>query len=83
MKITELKQRLLEEGCSPYNFSIGPGGLDVFCLEQQNSVWRDALCRVFVVGKDIFKAVDFGRSPGREQLHNRLCERFGRKSVFL
>ena len=40
MNTIELKRRLLEEGCSPYNFSIGPGGSDVFCLEQQNGVWR-------------------------------------------
>jgi hypothetical protein len=36
----ELKQRLLEEGCSPFNFSIGPGGSDIYCLEQQNGIWR-------------------------------------------
>ena len=40
MNTTELKQRLLEEGCSPYNFSIGHGGSDVYCLEQQGEIWR-------------------------------------------
>ena len=40
MNITQLKQRLLAEGCSPYNFSIGHGGSDVFCLEQQDGIWR-------------------------------------------
>lgn len=40
MNTVELKRRLLQEGCSPYNFSIGPGGSDVFCLEQQDGVWR-------------------------------------------
>jgi len=40
MKAAELKQRLIEEGCSPYNFSIGPGGSDVYRLEQQGEVWR-------------------------------------------
>jgi hypothetical protein len=40
MNAAELKQRLLEEGCSPHNFSIGPGGSDVYCLEHQDGVWR-------------------------------------------
>lgn len=40
MNVEELKQRLLDAGCSPYNFSIGPGGSDVYCLEQQGEVWR-------------------------------------------
>jgi hypothetical protein len=40
MNAAELKQRLLDEGCSPYNFSIGPGGSDVYCLAQQEEVWR-------------------------------------------
>ena len=40
MKIRELEQRLLEEGCSPYNFSIGHGGSDVYCIEEQDGVWR-------------------------------------------
>ena len=40
MNAVELGQRLLAEGCSPYNFSIGPGGSDVYCLEQQEGVWR-------------------------------------------
>jgi len=40
MKVTELKKRLLAEGCSPYNFSIGPGGSDVYCLAQQSGIWR-------------------------------------------
>jgi len=35
----ELKQRLLHEGCSPYQFSIGPGGSDVFCLDQRDGKW--------------------------------------------
>jgi hypothetical protein len=57
MNAAELKQRLLEEGCSPYNFSIGRGGSDVYCLDRQNGVWR-----VFYTerGKDdapIFEAV--------------------------
>ena len=40
MNIAELQQRLLDEGCSPHNFSIGPGGSDVYCLEQQDGIWR-------------------------------------------
>ena len=40
MKAVDLKQRLLEEGCSPYNFSIGHGGSDVYCLDQDDGVWR-------------------------------------------
>ncbi|HEX5943754.1 MAG TPA: hypothetical protein VFY66_15840 [Anaerolineales bacterium] len=40
MNAAELKQRLLEEGCSPYNFSIGPGGSDVYCLDGRNGVWQ-------------------------------------------
>ena len=35
----ELKQRVLEEGCNLHNLSIGPGGSDVYCLEQQDGVW--------------------------------------------
>jgi hypothetical protein len=37
---TELKRRLLAEGCSPHNFSISSRGSDVFCLEQQGGLWR-------------------------------------------
>jgi hypothetical protein len=40
VKVETLKGRLLEEGCNPINFSIGPGGSDVFCLENQNGSWR-------------------------------------------
>jgi hypothetical protein len=40
MDVTELEQHLLEEGCSPYNFSIGHGGSDVYCLEQRDGIWR-------------------------------------------
>lgn len=40
MNTTELQRRLLAEGCSPHNFSIGSRGSDVFCLEQQESIWR-------------------------------------------
>ena len=40
MKITELEPRLLEEGCNPYNFAIGHRGSDVFCIEQQQGLWR-------------------------------------------
>jgi hypothetical protein len=40
MNIEELEQCLLEEGCSPYKFSIGHRGSDVFCLEKQNGIWR-------------------------------------------
>ena len=40
MNAAELKQRLLEEGCSPHNFSIGPGGSDVYCLDRRNEVWQ-------------------------------------------
>ena len=40
MDSKELEQRLLEEGCSPHNFSIGYRGSDVFCLEKQGDMWR-------------------------------------------
>jgi hypothetical protein len=39
MNTNELKQRLLDEGCSPFQFSVGPGGSDVFCLDQRNGKW--------------------------------------------
>jgi hypothetical protein len=39
MNTKELKQRLLNEGCNPSQFSIGPGGADVFCLDQRNGKW--------------------------------------------
>lgn len=40
MNTENLKRRLLEEGCSPHNFSIGHRGSDVFCLEKENGIWR-------------------------------------------
>jgi hypothetical protein len=40
MHASELEQRLLEEGCSCYNFSIGPGGSDGYCHERQEGIWR-------------------------------------------
>ena len=40
MNAVELKQRLLEEGCNPHNFSIGPGRSEVYCLEQQDGARR-------------------------------------------
>lgn len=40
MNVKELEQRLLAEGCSPHNFSIGHRGSDVYCLENQNGVWK-------------------------------------------
>ncbi len=39
MNIQELKDRLLNEGCSPFQFSIGPGGSDVFSLDRKNGKW--------------------------------------------
>ena len=39
MNTRELKQRLLEEGCNPIHYSIGPGGSDVFCLDHRNGKW--------------------------------------------
>jgi len=40
MKIQELERRLLEEGCSPHNFSIGHQGSDVYCLDNKFGTWR-------------------------------------------
>ena len=40
MKTEERKQRLHDNGCSPDNSSIGPGGSDVSCLEQEAGIWR-------------------------------------------
>jgi hypothetical protein len=40
MNTKELERRLVREGCSPFNFSIGYRGSDVFCLENQNGIWR-------------------------------------------
>jgi hypothetical protein len=39
MNIKELKHQLLEEGCSPFQFSVGPGGSDVFALDHKNGKW--------------------------------------------
>ncbi|MEP7137844.1 MAG: SPOR domain-containing protein [Chloroflexota bacterium] len=40
MNIEELKQRLVEEGCSTSNYSIGFRDSDVFCLMNENGMWR-------------------------------------------
>ena len=40
MNIEELKRRLIEKGCSTSNYSIGYRDSDVFCLMNQDSVWR-------------------------------------------
>ena len=40
MRVDELKRRLVEEGCSTNNYSIGRGGSDVYCLENQNGTWH-------------------------------------------
>lgn len=36
----ELKQRLVEEGCSTINYSIGYRDSDVYCLLNENGTWR-------------------------------------------
>jgi hypothetical protein len=40
MNIHELEKRLEEEGCSRTYYSIGSGGSDVFCLDNQQGIWR-------------------------------------------
>lgn len=40
MDIEELKRRLVEEGCSTTNYSIGYRDSDVFCLLNENGTWR-------------------------------------------
>jgi len=40
VNIEELKQRLVEEGCSKSNYSIGYRDSDVFCLMNENGIWR-------------------------------------------
>jgi len=40
MNIRQLGHRLVEEGCSATNYSIGYRGSDVFCLLNQNGTWR-------------------------------------------
>lgn len=40
MNIDDLKVRLEEEACSRANYSIGERDSDVFCLENQNGIWR-------------------------------------------
>ena len=39
MKVAELKRRLIEEGCSTNNYSVGLSGSDVYCLENQGGTW--------------------------------------------
>jgi hypothetical protein len=39
MNIAELKQRLVDEGCSTSNYSIGYRDSDVFCLMNEDGVW--------------------------------------------
>jgi hypothetical protein len=40
MNIKELEQRLIAEGCSTSNYSIGYRDSDVFCLMQINGLWK-------------------------------------------
>lgn len=40
MNIRELEKRLLAEGCNPHYFAIEHQGSDVYCLQNQNGVWR-------------------------------------------
>jgi hypothetical protein len=40
VNIEELKHRLVQEGCSPSNYSIGYRDSDVYCLMNQDSFWR-------------------------------------------
>lgn len=40
MNIEELKGRLIEEGCSSSNYSIGYRDSDVYCLMNWNGIWR-------------------------------------------
>lgn len=42
MNASDLKNKLLEEGCNPDNFCIGPRGAasDVYCLTKNGSVWQ-------------------------------------------
>ncbi|NVJ52026.1 MAG: SPOR domain-containing protein [Gammaproteobacteria bacterium] len=41
MNTSELKQKLLEEGCNPNNFCIGSSGVmsDVYCLSENYGKW--------------------------------------------
>lgn len=40
MNLQELERRLVEEGCSKSNYSIGFRDSDVFCLMKKNGVWH-------------------------------------------
>ena len=40
MNIKTLKHRLVEEGCSTSNYSIGYRDSDVFCLINEGGLWR-------------------------------------------
>lgn len=40
MNIQELERRLVEEGCSTSNYSIGYRDSDVFCLMNIDGVWK-------------------------------------------
>ena len=40
MNISELERRLVEEGCSKSHYSIGYRDSDVFCLLNENGIWR-------------------------------------------
>lgn len=39
MNATEVRERLLAEGCSPNNFVVQGHGSDVFCLALEDGVW--------------------------------------------
>jgi hypothetical protein len=40
VNIEDLKQRLVEEGCSVSNYSIGYRDSDIYCLLKENATWR-------------------------------------------
>lgn len=40
MKIEDLKNRLIQEGCSTSNYSIGYRDSDVYCLMHEGGRWR-------------------------------------------
>lgn len=40
MKITELRKKLLQEGCNPKNFAVLSSAHDAYCIDKDNNLWN-------------------------------------------
>jgi hypothetical protein len=40
MKVTELRKKLLDEGCNPHNFAVLSTTHDAFCIDKDGNQWK-------------------------------------------